>query len=133
MSDTFIANKFENEFANEFENLLNKVRETKPLIQQITNYVTINDCANMTLAIGASPIMADAIDEAEDIIAISNALVINMGIINERTIPAMITYGKATNKKNIPVILDPVGAEASKLRNDTVKRLTTTAFMIFLM
>ena len=107
----------------EFANLLNQVRGSKPLVHHITNYVTVNDCANITLGIGASPVMADAIDEAADIAAISRAVVLNMGTLNERTIPSMIAAGISANTKGIPVVFDPVGAGASKLRNDTVTRL----------
>ncbi|MCL2568840.1 MAG: hydroxyethylthiazole kinase [Oscillospiraceae bacterium] len=109
----------------EFGTLLNQIRERKPLIHHITNYVTVNDCANITLGIGASPVMADAIDEAADITAISSALVLNMGTLNERTIPSMIAAGKSANAKGIPVVLDPVGAGASKFRNNTAERLMT--------
>jgi hydroxyethylthiazole kinase len=100
-----------------------KIRAEKPLIHHITNYVTVNDCANITLAAGASPVMADEPEEAEDIISLSSALVINMGTLNKRTIEAMIIAGKAAKKKNIPVIFDPVGAGASALRNKTAERL----------
>ena len=110
MSDTYAA-------------MLNKVREDKPLVHHITNYVTVNDCANITLSVGASPVMADAIDEAADIAAIAGSLVLNMGTLNERTIPSMIAAGKSANAKGIPVVFDPVGAGASKLRNDTAARL----------
>jgi hydroxyethylthiazole kinase len=104
---------------------LNKVRKNKPLIHHITNYVTVNDCANITLAIGASPVMADAIGEAADIAAIARAVVLNMGTLNERTIPSMIAAGKAANAQGIPVVFDPVGAGASKLRNDTAASITS--------
>ena len=103
--------------------LINKVRETKPLVHHITNYVTVNDCANITLAIGASPVMADDLGEAADIAAIAGAVVLNMGTLNKNTIPSMIAAGISANKKGIPVIFDPVGAGASKLRNDTVAQL----------
>jgi len=106
-----------------FGALLSQVRKTKPLVHHITNYVTVNDCANITLGIGASPVMADAFDEAADIAAISSAVVLNMGTLNERTIPSMIAAGKSANAKSIPVVLDPVGAGASKFRNDTAARL----------
>lgn len=109
---------------NNYASLLEKVRELKPLVHHITNYVTVNDCANITLEIGASPVMADAIDEAADIASIAGALVINMGTLNERTISSMIAAGKAANVKKIPVIFDPVGAGASKLRNDTAALIT---------
>jgi len=106
-----------------FGTLLDRVRENRPLVHHITNYVTVNDCANITLGIGASPVMADAIDEAADIAAIAGALVLNMGTLNERTIPSMIAAGKSANAKGVPVVFDPVGAGASKLRNDTAARL----------
>lgn len=103
--------------------LLKEVRKKKPLVHNITNYVTVNDCANILLAIGASPIMADDIKEAEDITKISSALVINIGTLNERTIESMITSGKKANELNIPVVFDPVGAGASEFRNATTKRI----------
>ncbi len=102
---------------------LEELREKKPIIHHITNYVTVNDCANIVLAIGASPIMADDIDEVEAITAISSALVLNIGTLNQRTISSMLAAGKKANQRNIPVILDPVGAGASELRNQTVTRL----------
>ncbi len=99
------------------------VRNKTPLVHNITNYVTVNDCANAVLAIGASPIMADDILEAADIAAISSALVLNIGTLNQRTIASMVAAGKRANELGIPVVLDPVGAGASALRNDTVKML----------
>ena len=110
--------------AENFGALLNKVRENKPLVHHITNYVTVNDCANVTLGIGASPVMADAIDEAADIAAIASSVVLNMGTLNERTILSMISAGKSANARGIPVVFDPVGAGASSLRNETAARLT---------
>lgn len=104
---------------------IENLRRNKPLVHCMTNYVTVNDVANILLACGGSPIMADDISEVEEIVAISNALLINIGTLNERTIKSMIKAGKAANAKNIPVILDPVGAGASALRSNTVKRLTT--------
>jgi len=109
--------------ADSYAALLNKVRENKPLVHHITNYVTVNDCANITLAIGASPVMADAVGEAADIAAIAQAVVLNMGTLNERTIPSMIAAGISANARGVPVIFDPVGAGASKLRNDTAASL----------
>lgn len=102
---------------------IQEIRSKKPLIHHITNYVTVNDCANITLAIGGSPIMADDVNEVVEITKLSHALVINIGTLNERTIPAMILAGKTANKQNIPVILDPVGAGVSNLRNETVRTL----------
>ncbi|HHV31893.1 MAG TPA: hydroxyethylthiazole kinase [Clostridiales bacterium] len=103
--------------------ILKSIRATKPLIHHITNYVTVNDCANITLAVGASPIMADDLGEAADITSISSALVLNMGTLNERTIESMLAAGKQANAIKIPVVFDPVGAGASELRNKTVERI----------
>lgn len=99
------------------------VRKNVPLVHCITNYVTVNDVANVLLACGGSPIMADDIDEVSEITGISNALVINIGTLNRRTIASMIQAGKTANEKGIPVVLDPVGAGASSLRNEAVKSL----------
>ena len=101
----------QNNPAPEIGDLLNVVRNKRPLIHHITNYVTVNDCANIVLAIGASPVMADDIDEAAGITAISAALILNIGTLNRRTIATMIAAGKKANEKNIPVILDPVGGK----------------------
>lgn len=102
---------------------LENVRKNTTLVHNITNYVTVNDCANILLAIGASPIMADDIREAADITSISSALVINIGTLNERTIESMILSGKKANELDIPVVFDPVGAGASSFRNETTKRI----------
>ena len=106
-----------------FKELLEGVRKTTPLVHNMTNYVTVNDCANMVLACGGSPIMADDIDEVEDITTICQSLVINIGTLNTRTIESMIAAGKKANELNHPVILDPVGVGASRLRTETVHRL----------
>mgnify|MGYP000913825256 CR=1 FL=1 len=106
-----------------FEEIIENVKAKKPLIHNITNYVTVNDCANILLSCGASPIMADDIMEVEDITALCNALVINIGTLNSRTIESMIMAGKKANALNHPVILDPVGAGASRFRTETTFRL----------
>ena len=106
-----------------FKKILENVINQPPLVHSITNYVTVNDCANIVLACGGAPIMADDINEVEDIISICNALVINIGTLNERTVAAMIKAGKKANSLGRPVILDPVGAGASTLRTDTVFKL----------
>ena len=111
----------ENNFIEQCTEIMEKLISKKPLVHHITNYVTVNDCANITLAIGASPIMADAIEEVEEIVSISSSLVLNIGTLNKRTVESMITAGKKANKLNIPVIFDPVGAGASSLRNSTTK------------
>ncbi|MDU5723097.1 MAG: hydroxyethylthiazole kinase [Clostridium butyricum] len=111
------------DIAQKVVELLNRLKNKKPLIHNITNYVTVNDCANILLAIGASPIMADDLKESADITSIASALVINIGTLNERTIESMIASGKKANELNIPVVLDPVGAGASSFRNETTKRI----------
>lgn len=105
------------------EKLLNNVKEKRPLIHNITNYVTVNDCANILLASGASPIMADDIEEVEEITSICTGLNINIGTLNARTINSMIKAGKKANELNHPVLLDPVGAGASTLRTNTANKL----------
>lgn len=99
------------------------VREKNPLVHCITNYVTVNDVANAILAVGGSPVMADDIGEVEEIAAIANALVINIGTLNERTVKSMLAAAATANKKNVPVILDPVGVGVSTLRNKATERL----------
>ncbi|MGH4050064.1 MAG: hydroxyethylthiazole kinase [Clostridium sp.] len=101
--------------------LLNNVKEKNPLVHHITNYVTVNDCANITLAIGASPVMADDINEAREMVSISSSLVINIGTLNSSE--SMIVAGKRANELNIPVILDPVGVGATNYRTETAKTI----------
>lgn len=106
-----------------FSERLENVRKNTPLVHNITNYVTVNDCANILLACGGSPIMADDSGEVEDITSICSALNINIGTLNKNTIPSMFLAGKKANELNHPVILDPVGAGASKLRTETAEKL----------
>ena len=106
-----------------FAECVENVRSTCPLIHNITNYVTVNDCANMVLACGASPIMADDAAEVEDITTICGGLNSNIGTLNSRTITSMLLAGKKANLLGHPVVLDPVGAGASQLRTDTANRL----------
>lgn len=113
----------EQAFVKRIGDSLESIRRKKPLIHHITNYVTVNDCANITLAIGASPIMADDIGEAAAITSISSALVLNVGTLNERTIESMLAAGKRANEIKIPVVFDPVGAGSSELRNKAIKRI----------
>ena len=106
--------------------MMENVRKTCPLIHNITNYVTVNDCANVLLACGGSPIMSDDADEAEEITSICGGLNINIGTLNQRTIPAMHKAGRKANELGHPVVLDPVGAGASELRTKTAKDLIET-------
>lgn len=109
-----------------FAEIFKNVRQRTPLIHNITNYVTVNDCANMLLACGGSPIMADELEDAVEITAICGGLNINIGTLNQRTIPAMLAAGKRACALGHPVVLDPVGAGASKLRTDTALKLMET-------
>ncbi len=102
---------------------MENVRAKAPLIHNITNYVTVNDCANVVLACGASPIMSDDKGEVEEITTICGGLNINIGTLNSRTIESMILAGKKANELGHPVVLDPVGAGASRLRTETAMRL----------
>lgn len=101
--------------------LLEKVRDKEPLVQCITNFVTVNDCANILLAVGATPTMAMDSREVEESVSRVSALVCNMGAIEH--IESMILAGKKANALQIPVVLDPVGAGGTTLRRETVKRL----------
>lgn len=99
------------------------VQKTCPLVHSITNYVTVNDCANVLLAAGASPIMADDAAEVAEITALCGATVLNIGTLNRRTIESMLIAGKEANRLHHPIVFDPVGAGASTLRNETAERL----------
>ena len=96
--------------------MFDQVREKSPLIHNITNYVTVNDCANMVLACGASPIMADDKEEVAEIQTICAGLNINIGTLNSRTIESMKIAGMRANELGHPAVLDPVGVGASTLR-----------------
>ncbi len=115
--------RYSKQLAERTAKLLLQVKAERPLVHFITNYVTVNDCANICLAIGGSPIMADAIEEACDITSIASSLVINIGTLNKRTVDSMIAAGIKANGCGIPVVLDPVGAGASAFRNEAVKLL----------
>lgn len=106
-----------------FQSMLENVRKNCPLIHNITNYVTVNDCANIVLACGASPIMSDDKEEVAEITAVCSGLNINIGTLNERTIKSMLIAGKKANELGHPVVLDPVGAGASGLRTETALQL----------
>lgn len=106
-----------------FQRMFQNVRATGPLIHNITNYVTVNDCANILLACGASPIMADDAEEVEEITRLCAGLNINIGTLNKRTIVSMLLAGKQANVLGHPVVLDPVGAGASKFRTEIALQL----------
>jgi len=100
-----------------------KVREQRPLVHQITNYVTVNDCANIVLAYGGAPVMADDLEEVQEMVGLASALVLNIGTLNSRTIAAMLLAGKTANERGIPVVLDPVGVGATRLRTQTAREI----------
>jgi len=109
--------------SDEFPRDLRILRERRPLIHHFMNFVVMNDAANVTLAIGASPIMAHAKEEVEELASKANALYINIGTLDEYWVESMIIAGKAANRNNVPVLLDPVGAGATRYRTETVKRI----------
>src|SRR5205085_8775350 len=102
---------------------LRRLRERKPLVHQITNYVVMNETANATLALGALPVMAHAREEVEEMVALAGALVLNIGTLSAPWIESMLAAGKAASELRVPVVLDPVGAGATKLRTETAKRI----------
>ena len=102
---------------------IGRIRAQKPLIHHVTNYVTVNDCANITLAIGASPVMATDAAEMEDMVSMAGALVLNIGTLTSLVIESMFIAGKKAKKLGIPVIFDPVGVGATGLRTSTANRI----------
>jgi hydroxyethylthiazole kinase len=102
---------------------LRRLREKRPLIHQITNYVVMNETANATLAVGALPVMAHAREEVEEMAAIADAVVLNIGTLSPAWVDAMIAAGKVANAHGTPVVLDPVGAGATTYRTETAKRI----------
>jgi hydroxyethylthiazole kinase len=102
---------------------LRELRKRKPLVHQITNYVVMNETANATLALGALPVMAHAREEVEEMVALAGALVLNIGTLSPHWVDAMLLAGKAANEHGVPVVLDPVGAGATRYRTETARRL----------
>jgi hydroxyethylthiazole kinase len=102
---------------------LRRLREAKPLVHQITNYVVMNETANATLAIGALPVMAHALEEVEEMVGMAGALVLNIGTLSPEWVEAMLLAGRAANGRGIPVVLDPVGAGATSYRTETARRI----------
>jgi hydroxyethylthiazole kinase len=107
----------------DLSDLFTAVREKRPLVHHITNYVTVNDCANITICAGGAPVITDAPEEVEEMAAVAGALVLNIGTLNKEQIESMILAGGMANDRKIPVILDPVGAGATRFRTETVQRL----------
>lgn len=103
--------------------VLRKVRNEVPLVHHITNVVVTNITANVTLAVGASPVMAHALEEVQDMAGAAKALVLNIGTLTPELVEAMILAGRTANTRSIPVVLDPVGAGATPLRTESAQRI----------
>lgn len=106
---------------------LKKVRERNPLVHNITNFVVMNYTANALLSIGASPVMAHAPDEVEEMVQLAGALVLNIGTLTHEWVEAMIKAARKANEAGVPVVLDPVGAGATRLRTTAVKKILDSA------
>jgi hydroxyethylthiazole kinase len=102
---------------------LRAIRERRPLVHQITNYVVMNETANATLALGALPVMAHAREEVEEMVGLAGALAINIGTLSPPWVEAMVAAGRAANEHGVPVVLDPVGAGATRYRTETSRRI----------
>jgi hydroxyethylthiazole kinase len=102
---------------------LRSMREQKPLVHQITNYVVMNETANATLALGALPVMAHAGEEVEEMARLASSLVLNIGTLSGHWIEAMLLAGGVATARGIPVVLDPVGAGATEFRTATSRRI----------
>lgn len=103
--------------------LIEEVKRKNPLVHNITNIVVANDSANGLLAVGASPFMSSTIEELEEVVAIADVVVLNMGTLNDEQLDAMLIAGTKANQLNKPVVLDPVGAGATTYRKKAVLRL----------
>jgi len=114
---------FDQQMARKAAETLGRVRREKPLIHNITNYVVMNYTANALLACGASPVMAHAPDEVEEMVSLSRALVLNIGAPAPHFLDSMLKAGKRANELKIPIVFDPVGAGATSLRTGSAKRL----------
>ena len=102
---------------------IERIRAERPLVHNITNYVVMNTTANALLAIGASPVMAHAIEEVEEMVSLARALVINIGTLSTPWVKAMIKAGKKARRRKIPVVLDPVGCGATRFRTAVAQKL----------
>jgi len=103
--------------------VLRRIGEERPLVHHITNYVTVNLVANVTLSTGALPVMAHAREEAREMASLASALVLNIGTLDPGQIEAMLLAGRSANRRGIPVVLDPVGAGATPLRTQAAERI----------
>jgi hydroxyethylthiazole kinase len=113
--------------AQRTSDILQKIRQGHPLVHNITNYVVMNFTANVLLAISASPVMAHAIEEVEEMVGLANALVINIGTLSQPWVDSMARAARAAGTRSVPIVLDPVGAGATRFRTDSVRRLMDEA------
>ncbi|MGZ6266127.1 MAG: hydroxyethylthiazole kinase [Candidatus Limnocylindrales bacterium] len=102
---------------------LERIRDRTPLVHNITNFVVMNDTANVLLAIGASPVMAHAIEEVREMVSYAGALVLNIGTLDNEWVESMLIAGEEANARKVPVVLDPVGAGATALRTATSQQI----------
>ncbi|HET6488957.1 MAG TPA: hydroxyethylthiazole kinase [Syntrophales bacterium] len=107
----------------DLKKLLTRIREERPLVHNITNYVVMNFTANTLLAMGASPVMAHAPNEVEEMVSLARALVINIGTLSDPWIEAMLLAGRKANAGGVPIVFDPVGSGATSLRTGTTRRI----------
>src|SRR6266487_4581337 len=118
-----MSNSEKNQTLASLAPLLGRIRAQRPLVHHITNMVVMNDTANITLAVGASPVMAHALEEVEEMVKLARALVLNIGTLTPEQIEAMVRAGKRANELGVPIVLDPVGAGATNLRTQSALRL----------
>lgn len=103
--------------------MMARVRAMRPLVHHITNYVTVNDCANVCICAGGSPVMTDEVRDIPEMVALASAVVLNIGTLNERVLESMAVAGREANRNDVPVILDPVGVGATSYRTAAVRKL----------
>ncbi|WP_376795184.1 hydroxyethylthiazole kinase [Thermogemmatispora sp.] len=123
MSQSHDDGGHEQKALGEVATLVGLIRSRRPLVHHITNMVVMNDTANITLAIGALPVMAHAPEEVEEMVGLASALVLNIGTLTPGQIEAMLLAGRRANEGQIPIVLDPVGAGATRLRTESALRL----------
>jgi len=111
------------EMGDRIAEALSRIRQEKPLIHHITNFVVMNDTANVTLHVGALPVMAHAAEEVSEMVSLAGALVLNPGTLSPAWVESMLIAGRQANQRDIPIVLDPVGAGATKLRTESNLRL----------
>lgn len=106
---------------------LNRIRQDHPLVHNITNFVVMNFTANALLALGASPVMAHAPEEVEEMVGLAGALVVNIGTLSSAWVDSMLKAANAALDRSVPVVLDPVGAGATRFRTDSARRILDSA------